>query len=141
MALATAADVATALRRALTVEETAGVAGLLDEASDLVDSYLGWEDEPPTPIPGKVVRVTARTVARLFEQEAAGTAHVIGVNQTSRTMGPFTEQATYTVGANTGSPWLSTTDKATLKRLRRGSGMTAVPMSSPQTGAYRTEAY
>lgn len=140
MAFATAADVKTALGRDLTTTETARAAGLLDEASDLVDTYLGWDGDEPTPIPGKATRVVARMVARVIKQESEATgAVVLGAEQMSRTMGPFTEQATFAAGATTGSPWLSSTDKATLRRMRVGGGLSSLSLATSQTGLYRTE--
>lgn len=140
MAFADENDVKVAMGRDLTAEEQGRAAGLLDEASDIADAYLHWGGEAPTPIPDPVRRVVARMVARVLKQDSDTTGAVVGAEQVSRTMGPFTEQATFVSGANTGAPWLSVTDKTILRPLRTGGGLTAATFSTPQTGRYRTEA-
>lgn len=136
MALATVLDVVARLERDLTTEESAKASGLLEEASDLVDAFLGWEGVVPEVIPGPVVRVTSRMVARMLEQAST---RPIGGSQVTQTMGPFSESVTFETGAASGSVWMSASDKMTLKRLRVGSGMTSVRLASEQTGTYRTE--
>lgn len=114
MALATQADVA-ALLGSLTADEQTRTDPLLDEASDLVIGYLGCDPTDPDTdeVPGPVVRVTARMVARVFSQARAGGSADSATAETN-IAGPF--QKVRSFGASTsGTPWLAASDKTKLK--------------------------
>lgn len=128
-ALASISDVEGALGRELDDEESLTVPGLLDEASDLVEGYLGGVDSP---VPGAVKRVVARMVVRVLAQSAGGAP--VGLSQMNVSAGPFSSQRTFRDGATSGAPWLENTDKTKLKRYRRGGGMISVSLSGEQTG-------
>lgn len=136
MTLATAADVASALGRALTETEETRAATLLDEASDLAIGYLGCDptdtSTDPVTVPGAVSRVVARMVARVMSQSGP-----TGSEGTTQTVGPFSETVRFGTGTTSGNPWIAASDKVALRPYRCGGGMRSVPLSSAQTGRYR----
>lgn len=130
MAFATAADVVQALRRALTATESTYVTTAIAEAEDLILGYLGCDptDETATPtVPASVTRVTARMVARVFDQDDG---RAIGLTQSQQTAGPFSNGASYIAGSTTGSPWLAATDKVTLRPYRCNGGMRSMAFTT-----------
>lgn len=124
MALATLADVATALGRALTVAEQAKATPWLDEASDLVVGYLHpCPIAEPTPEP--ITRVVAAMVAALLTPTTTAN---LPSGATSIAAGP------YSVGlapdaAGTG-PVLTARLKMRLRPYRCGNGMVSVALGS-----------
>lgn len=122
MAFADSDDVEQALRRELTATEETYVETMLDEASDLVLGYLRQDPTTGSTVPGAVVRVTARMVARVIQQDGV----TPGTQQ--QTAGPFS--TTFVSGSSSGSPWLSMSDKITLKPYRRGGGLISVQFRS-----------
>lgn len=130
MSFATEANVREALGRDLTAEETDLVQVLLDEADDVILAYLSTVLEDP--IPGAVVRVAARMVARVFLQTG-----MIGADNVTQQTGPFSQTVKYSAGATNGSPWLSSADKSRLRPYRRSLGSATV--QSFHTGRYRQE--
>lgn len=128
--LATAANVVTALRRALTTNEAAYVEGAIAEASDLVLAYLRRSDTywaTDAAVPGAVTRVVARMVARVFQQDDG---RAIGQSQVQQSAGPFSQGGSFTPASTTGAPWLAASDKITLRPYRAGGGMTSVAFAS-----------
>lgn len=125
MAFSDADDVANALRRALTANETTYVSAVIAEADALILGYLGCDptdaDATPT-VPVAVTLVSARMVARVFQQDG----QQVGTQQ--QTAGPFS--TSYVAGATSGSPWLAASDKLTLRPHRCGGGMRSVLMGS-----------
>jgi hypothetical protein len=105
--LATQNDVEARLGRACTSGEVARVPGLLDEASAIVEGYLGITYTGS--VPHAVVLVVSRMVAR-----ALTTA--VSEGATSEAAGP------YTVGYRDGaaSLWLSKNDKLALRSISGG---------------------
>lgn len=111
MALASEVHVEDALGRALSVSED--VSTLLEEASDLVIGYLGYE---PDPVPAPVRRVVATMVVAVLTKPAVTAAdyQASGYN-TSR------ETAAVRVGVEsqtTSGPWLTAALKARLRPYR-----------------------
>lgn len=133
MVLATSDDVAKALHRPLSDDETGWVPNALEEASVLVIGYLGCDptvrdttvDPPTETVPDAARIVTARMVARLIEQQTSG-AVPVGVQSYSTTTGPFGNSVTAVAGSNSGGPWVSAADKIMLKPLRCDSNAYAV---------------
>lgn len=124
MLLATPDDVVARLGRDLTTAETARLAGLLAEASAIVEGYLGItypEDTDPVAVPDPVSIVVSRIVARAL---TLGIPE--GVTQQSETAGPFAHSNTYGQGLT--SLWLGKAEKLMLRSL--GGGVTSVPMRS-----------
>lgn len=97
------------------------VNGLIEEATIIVDGYLGGI---PTPVPRAVQIVAARMVARVLESPDDGHS----ISQRSYTAGPFTENLTYRTGASGGAPWMTAVDRKALRRYRRRGGIYSVEM-------------
>lgn len=114
MILATQAEVEARLGRELSETETNRLEGLLEEASALVEGYLGvvYTDE----VPSVVVVVVSKLVARAF------TASTVE-GPSSLQAGPFS----VTYRDNT-SLWLSKGEKLMLRNI--GGGFTSVPLKS-----------
>lgn len=128
MILATQADVVARLGRALTSDELVRLPGLLEEASLLVEGYLGIvykdpsdPDDPGGPIPSAVVVVVSRIVARTF---TAPSPQLLPEGARSAGSGPYN----VSFGDARTNLWLSKADKTTLKNI--GGGMTSIPMKS-----------
>lgn len=111
MPLASDVDVEAALGRDLT--ETEDVSTLLEEASDLVVGYLGYE---PDPAPSPVTRVVATMVAAVLTKPATTTgdfgASGYNIARESATVKIGTESATTT------GPWLTASLKMRLRPYR-----------------------
>lgn len=130
MAFADADDVVQALRRALTTAEGTYVDSVIAEAEDLIVGYLGADptDATATPtVPAAVTRVSARMVARVFQQDDG---RAIGATQAQQSAGPFANGTSYVAGSTSGSPWLAATDKITLRPWRVGGGMRSMSFST-----------
>lgn len=127
MPFADSDDVVKALRRALTTAEDSYVDDVIAEAQDLVVGYLGCDPTVDGVVPGAVTRVTARMVARVFQQDDG---RAIGTSQTQQTAGPFMQGLSFQPAATSGSPWLAASDKVTLKPYRCGGGMRSVAFRS-----------
>ncbi|MGQ9349722.1 hypothetical protein [Mycolicibacterium gilvum] len=112
MTLATSQDVQTALGRELTADETAAVAGLLDEATDLVVGYL-HPFEVPTPVPAAIVRVVASMTAAVLLRPAS-----IPHEATQLTADVFS--ASFAPGTTSPGPYLTAALKARLRPFRTG---------------------
>lgn len=115
MILASQADVEARLGRALTGAETPRLNGLLEEASIIVEGYLGVVYTGD--VPAAVSIVVSRMVAR-----ALTTSIPDGV--TSEGAGPY--QRGYSEGA--ASLWLSKNDKIALRGVK--GGVVSVPLRS-----------
>lgn len=124
MALAEANDVAKALQRDLTSDETASLASgdLLDEASDLVIGYL-YPSPVPTPTPAAITRVVAAMAAAVLNRPSS-----ILPNTQALTAQPF--GATFEPGAYSPGPYLTAGFKQRLSPFRLGNGMTAIELCS-----------
>lgn len=122
MALAELEDVETALRRGLIGDESDGVNGLLETASDLVAGYL-HPCPIPDPVPAAITRVVADMVAAVFNRPSQ-----ILPDATSLGAGSFS------VGLATGStsqgPYLTAAFKQRLRPFRCGNGMVSVQLGS-----------
>lgn len=113
MALATLTDVENALGRELADGED--VSTLIEEASDLVISYLG-HDVSDTAVPGPIARAVATMVAAVITKPAVTTADYAATGyNTAR------EQTAIRVGiesATTTGPWLTASLKMRLRPYR-----------------------
>lgn len=123
MILATQDDVVARLGRALTSDEIARLAGLLEEASLLVEGYLGvtYSVDDVDPVPEAVTVVVSRIVARAF---TAPNQQLLPEGARSAAAGPYNVSF---ADART-NLWLSKVDKLTLRNL--GGGFRSVPMQS-----------
>lgn len=126
--LATQEDVEARLGRTLTEDEVLRCPGLLEEASLLVEGYLGTVfkdpdgvDDPGPPIPAAVVVVVSRIVARAF---TAPSQQLLPEGARSATAGPYS----VSFGDNRTNLWLSKADKTTLGNL--GGGMNSIRLKS-----------
>ncbi|MET0490364.1 MAG: hypothetical protein ABW143_09030 [Acidimicrobiales bacterium] len=120
--------------RPLTTTEIALADGLLDEASALVIGHLGCDPTEDDVVPDDVAIVVSRMTWRVIERGATLPA---GAEQATDQAGPFSRTVTYASAASSGSPWLTKTDKVTLRPYACGSGSIAI--DSGRTGRYRTE--
>lgn len=121
MILATQADVVARLGRALTSDEIARLPGLLEEASAIVEGYMGvtYDDDPDTdnPAPPDVVAVVvSKIVGRAFTTQTVEGPSALQA-------GPFS----VTYRDNT-SLWLSKSEKLMLRNA--GGGFTSVRLKS-----------
>ncbi|AHY84113.1 head-to-tail adaptor [Mycobacterium phage LittleLaf] len=108
------------------------VEAYLEEATDVVSSYLGFEyegeadeDGVPDDVPPRVRRVVARVALRGFIDPAPANAQ----SETS-TMGPFAYHVNWSREATKGDFYLTDTDELRLKPFRRSRSRAAahVPM-------------
>ena len=122
VALASPTDVEARIGRALAEDETSAVEGLLDEASAMVEGYLGREVQAP--VPKAVTLVVSRMVARVLESPTDGFA----AESIQQTAGPFSHSVRFAAGASGGSPWMTAGDRMILRRYRRSGGLYSVEM-------------
>ena len=122
VALASPTDVEARIGRQLTEDETSAVGGLLDEASAMVEGYLGRA--VPAPVPAPVTIVVSRMVARVLESPTDGFA----AESLQQTAGPFSHSVRFAAGASGGSPWMTAGDRMVLRRYRRSGGLYSVEM-------------
>lgn len=112
-------DVEARLKRTLTTEEVEYLGGMIEEAQDLVLSFLNC---PPgkfeSGAPDAVRRITSRLVARVIQEGTDVPSQDFGATQVGMTAGPFSRQATFSAGARTGAPWLTKVDKDVLAQYR-----------------------
>lgn len=116
MALATRADVETALGRELTDGESERVDSLLEEATDLVTGYLH-----PCPIPEPTPKAISRVIATMVASALSRleTAEGLPDNATQVGAGPF--NITFGQDGATSSPWLTASLKLRLAPFVCGS--------------------
>lgn len=119
--LATLADVIDRMGGDLTPEDANKATALLEEASVLVEGYLG---QVPDPVPRAVSVVVSRMVARVMQAPAPS----FSVDTISQSAGAFSQSQKFTTGAAGGSPWLTAQDKTVLNRFRRRRGFYSVSM-------------
>lgn len=110
--LATVSDVEDRLSDTVDEADHREVLGLIEEASILVEGFIGTV---PDPVPRPVAVVVSRMVARVMESPTDGHA----VESTSYTAGAFSKSTKYTAGASGGAPWMNATDKKMLARFQR----------------------
>lgn len=97
------------------------VEALLEEASVLVEGYLGTI---PTPVPRAVRVVVSRMVAQVIQSPDTG----FFTETQSVTAGPFSKNVKFAAGGNGGAPWLSASAKTSLRRFRSGGGIYTLEM-------------
>lgn len=116
--LASLSDVAARIDDPDVVVDEDYAVGLLEEASALVEGYLG-RTFPDGGVPSAVRLVVSRMAARVIQSPKDA-----GFNQESAsyTAGPYSQQVTYTAGASGGSPWLTASDKTALSQFRKRHG-------------------
>lgn len=114
--LATVEDVEKRLDAELDADARTRVEALLEEATVLVEGYLGTV---PDPVPRAVRVVVSRMVAQVIQSPDTG----FYTENESFTAGPFSKTIQFANGGNGGAPWLSSTAKTTLRRFRSGGGL------------------
>lgn len=119
--LATLTDVSDRLGGDLDPEKEEAALGLIEEASVLVEGYLG---QIPDPVPRAVSVVVSRMVARVLQAPAPA----FSVDTISQSAGAFSQSQKFTTGAAGGSPWLTAQDKTVLNRFRKRRGFYSVSM-------------
>lgn len=119
--LATLTDVTARLGGDLEPEKEGSALGLLEEASALVEGYLG---RVPDPVPRAVSVVVSRMVARVLQAPAPS----FSVDTISQSAGAFSQSQKFTTGASGGSPWLTAQDKTVLNRFRKRRGFYSISM-------------
>lgn len=97
------------------------IESLIEEASVLVEGYLGRVLDP---IPRSVAVVVSRIVARVLQAPA----QAFSVDTISQTAGAFSQSQKFTTGASGGAPWLTAQDKTVLNRFRKRRGFYSVPL-------------
>lgn len=114
-------DVEDRLGRELTDSEGSRIGPLLEDAAATTFGYLGdcW-DETST-VPGPIIGVIAKMVARSLARGSGPEAFVTG-----QTTGPFGAQ--YSPSASGGDVWVTAADKLALRPYRCGGGMTSVQL-------------
>jgi hypothetical protein len=121
VAYASTDDVKARLGRDLTSDEQTRFPGLLEEASAIVDGYLGRHYTGEGGIPDAVRIVVSRLIAR-----ALTTALPEGMTQQSESAGPYQHSTTYPQGSS--NLWLSRSDKLALRSV--GGGMASMSFTS-----------
>lgn len=119
--LATQEDVENRLGRELTDDELERLPGLLEEASLLVEGYLGIVYTDDDSIPSAVRVVVSRIVARTF---TAPSPQLLPEGARSAGSGPYN----ISFGDARTNLWLSKADKTTLGNL--GGGMNSIRLKS-----------
>jgi hypothetical protein len=110
--LAQSQDVADRLGRDLTPDEEDRVEGLLDEASVLVEGWLGYT---PDPVPDGVRIVVSRIAARAIGSDTSEP----GLESVQATMGVFQVNRGYSSDVTSGGVWLTRNDKLMLRPFSR----------------------
>lgn len=112
--LATESDVQQRMGRPLSDDELDRVPGLIEEASALVEAYIGQTLDP---VPDPVVIVTSRMVARVLDTDPG----IVGLESTQLSAGSFQQTRRFGDSVTSGGPWLRRADKLILRRwVRRG---------------------
>jgi hypothetical protein len=119
--LATQSDVETRLGRDLESSEEDRAEGLLEEASLLVEGFLGVTYDEDDDVPPAVVVVVSRIVARAF---TGPSPQLLPEGARSAGSGPYNVN----FGESRTNLWLSKADKITLGNL--GGGMNSIPLKS-----------
>lgn len=119
--LATIEDVRARLGGELEEEQEVRAASLIEEASVLVEGYLG---RVPDPVPRAVSVVVSRMVARVLQAPTPS----FSVDTISQSAGAFSQSQKFTTGASGGSPWLTAQDKTVLNRFRKRRGFYSISM-------------
>lgn len=120
MILATQQDVETRLGRGLTESEVARLDGLLEEASALVEGYLGVTYTEDDVVPSVVAIVVSKMVARAITADPSAVA--LAAISESQQAGPFSARFRDT------NVWLSKSDKLMLRNI--GGGFTSIGLVS-----------
>jgi hypothetical protein len=121
------ADVEARLQRDLTAGEIEWLPGVVDEASALVETYLGVYYQTGDTIPGPITITTSRVAARVLTSTGA-TPFPVGMDQRSVGMGPFNASLHYVADSTSGGPWLTAVDKTVLNPFRVGA-VQSVPLT------------
>lgn len=111
--LATISDVEKRLGNEIDPDEKDRVEGLLEEATILVEGYIGTVTKP---VPRAVRVVTSRMVARVLQAPSDGFTQ----DSVSYSAGDYSKNVTYNTGGSGGSPWLTKTDKIALRKAKGG---------------------
>lgn len=109
-------DVQDRLRRELTDDERVYFDAIVQEASDVVEGCLGFSYDIGAEIPSAVISVTSRIAARVYGRSSTAQE---GADSRSAGMGQLSFTTHYSADSLTAGPWLSKTDRETLKRYRQ----------------------
>ena len=132
MILVAQSDVEARLRRALTTGEITRLPGVADEASALVEGYLGVTYSLNPRPPEAVVIATSRVTARVFTTDP--NALPAGGDSRSQGMGSFSATVHYVADSTSGGPWLTKSDKMMLAPYRVGVRSVPLVREGPTTG-------
>lgn len=117
------ADVEARLRRDLETEEVNFLPGIVDEASVLIEGYLGVCYAEGADVPDAVTLVTSRVAARILTTSATPSQ----TDSLTRGMGPFSATQQFVADSTSGGPWLTKTDRIALAPYRER-GAISVPL-------------
>lgn len=93
------------------------VEGLIEEAIDLVEAYCRQSFDGD--MPGKVRRVVARMVARVWSSDDGNGGDLpVGASNVQFSAGPFAQTVGFEAGATSSGVWLSASDKQRLSAWR-----------------------
>lgn len=127
-------DIEARLLRTLTPSEVQWLPGVEEEASAVIEAYLGVTYAPGDDIPAPVFITTARVAGRMLTSSVGGSvgggagAIPVGLDQRSVGMGPFNASLHYVADATAGGPWLSAFDKNIMLNPYRVAAVNCVPL-------------
>ena len=119
MRYASVPDVEARVVAELSPDDRPFIRAMIDDATTVIEEYLGREfdenEQVPRPVRVVCARVAARAVSRAVDNP-------VGAEQQSYTAGPFSTSASYGNNSNSGGVFLTKQDKAMLRRFggRRG---------------------
>lgn len=111
--------------RTLTESEQATATVLLDDAAAIIDAYVLIDTENE----GQMERAKYVSCSMVRRSMMASESDLVGINQASATMGPFSQQATFT--NPTGDLYLTAQEKAML-----GAGSSFIGAVRAKIGGY-----
>jgi len=112
------------LRRNLTTDEINWLPGAAEEASALLEGYLGVCYAEGAEVPEAVIVVASRIVARILLLPDGAAALE---DSRTRGMGPFSATTTLATDNSAGGPWLTKSDKMALAPYR-ARGAVSIPL-------------
>ena len=117
-------DVKARLRRDLSSTEIEFLPGIVDEASALLEGYLGVCYGDDETVPTAVVVIASRVAARILTmpEGPAGLA-----DSRTSALGPFSATIQYSTDSSSGGPWLTKSDRIALAPYR-ARGAISVPL-------------
>lgn len=116
-------DVEARLRRDLTGSEETYLPGIAEEASALIEGYLGVCYAEGGDVPNAVTITTSRMVARIMSMSSPPSQ----ADSVTRGMGPFSATQSYVADSTSGGPWLTKSDRMALAPYRER-GAISIPL-------------